>query len=141
AAAAGGELERREDAGDAAGALLRTARGHGGGGEGGGGGGRLVERPPPGPAGLRGEREAGAHRLARRTRRDPPAVDLDVAGAEALDAEQAVGDLGAAAALEAGERDNLPRADLEADVADHVVADAADGEPDVTEAGALARLG
>src|SRR5690606_1911804 len=141
AAAAGGELEGGEDLGDPAGPARGLTGDDGIEHEAGVGGDGLVEGQALGLAVLGDEGQARAHGVARGARVHTLAVDVHLAAAEALDAEEAVGDLGAPAALEAGEGDDLPRADLEADVADHVVAHAAHGQTHVTLAGALPRLG
>ena len=60
---------------------------------------------------------------------------------EGGDSEEAVGDLGAAAALEAGEGDDLAAAHLEADVAEHRVPGAAHREASLAGPGAGPRLG
>ncbi len=74
---------------------------------------------------------------------DPPglAVDRDGAAGEGFDAEDRLGDLGAARALEPGEADDLAGADLEVDAVDLGVAAAGDGEADLAGLGAGQRFG
>src|SRR6185312_12258639 len=71
---------------------------------------------------LGNEPDARAHRGERPPAREPDAVDVDVAGVGAVDAEDRAGDLAAAGADEARERDDLARTDLEADVGEHALA-------------------
>ena len=68
------------------------------------------------------EADAGAHRRRRLAGRQAPAVDLDVAGVRAVDAEDRARDLAAARADEPGERDDLARPHVEADVEEHALA-------------------
>src|SRR5699024_6305785 len=102
------------------------------------GGDRLVEGEALRLAVLGDEGESGTDGVARAARVDHLAAHGDLAGDEALDSEDPVGDLGPAAALEARERDDLARADVEVDAADHAVTGAAHAQPDVADGRALA---
>ena len=76
-----------------------------------------AEREALGLAVLGDEAEAGPDRVTRRAEAHRLAVDLDRAGADRVGAEDRARDLGPARALQAGEADDLARADLEVDVA------------------------
>ena len=73
-----------------------------------------------------------------RAARQPPAVDLDVAGVGAVDPEDRARHLAAAGAHEPGERDDLAGADLEAHVEEHALArEPVDGEHRAPDRGVL----
>src|SRR3954447_15288418 len=69
-------------------------------------------RPPI----LRDEADPRAHRRSGLAGREPPAVDLDMTGVRAVDSEDRPRHLAAAGADEPGQRDDLARAHVEADV-------------------------